>query len=323
MYRDVQFHNFEHASHVTLCANKLLNRLVNSDEYKSEEALHDATYGISSDPLAHFAIVFAALIHDVEHTGLPNAQLVKDNAEVAEKFSNISVAEQNSAFLGWNLLMEPRFQPLRQCIYQTNVERKRFRQLVINCIMATDIADRKNNERKQMKWDRAFRRTVNPDSTHMQIQDLMNRKATVVIEHIIQVSDVAHTMQHWHIYRRWNERLFSEMYQAFKTGKVAVDPSVNWYIGEIGFFDYYLIPLAMKLKDCGVFGESGYEYMSYVLKNKKEWELKGKHVLEEMMMLERNDDPDAEGDFSIGYSSDESFDSDDLEYDSVGKNEVE
>ena len=69
MYRDVPFHNFEHASHVTLCANKLLNRLINSDEYESEEALHNSTFGISSDPLTHFAIVFAALIHDADHQG--------------------------------------------------------------------------------------------------------------------------------------------------------------------------------------------------------------------------------------------------------------
>ena len=28
-----------------------------------------------------------------------------------------------------------------------------------------------------------------------------NRKATIVLEHIIQASDVSHTMQHWHVYR--------------------------------------------------------------------------------------------------------------------------
>jgi 3'5'-cyclic nucleotide phosphodiesterase len=33
--------------------------------------------------------------------------------------------------------------------------------------------------------------------------DTTNRKATIVIEHIIQASDIAHTMQHWHIYRKW------------------------------------------------------------------------------------------------------------------------
>jgi class 3 adenylate cyclase len=322
MYRDVPFHNFEHASHVTLCANKLLNRLINSDEYETEEELHDATYGISSDPLAHFAIVFSALIHDVDHTGLPNAQLVKDQNEVAVKFKNKSVAEQNSTHIGWQLLMNKRFERLRKCIYQTNVERKRFRQLVINSIMATDIADRKANENREMKWERAFRKVTKAaakaGTTPMQIQENTNRKATAVIEHIIQVSDVAHTMQHWHIYQRWNERLFNEMHNAFKQGKVAVDPSTNWYIGEIGFFDYYLIPLAMKLKECGVFGASGYEYASYVLKNKKEWERKGQQSVKEMVVLYKGSEGSGSSDFDsfISLDDDESYDSDDLEYDS-------
>lgn len=317
MYHDVPFHNFEHASHVTLCANKLLNRLINSEEYSKEEDLHNSTFGISSDPLTHFAIVFAALIHDVDHTGLPNAQLVKDKHELAIKFKNRSVAEQNSVHLGWEMLMDPRFERLRKCIYQTNVERKRFRQLVINSVMATDIADRQVNEERQQKWERAFKEPTIPPSqqTALQRQDDMNRKSTAVIEHIIQVSDVAHTMQHWHIYRRWNERLFHEMHEAFSSGKVSVDPSTNWYIGELGFFDYYLIPLAMKLKECGVFGASGYEYISYVLKNKKEWERKGRQVVQEMVLLYKDvEDEDASGS-SFGS---EDYDSDDLEYDSPG-----
>ena len=39
------------------------------------------------------------------------------------------------------------------------------------------------------------------------------------------------------------------------------DPASFWYQGEIGFFDNYIIPLAKKLKDCGVFGVSSDEYL--------------------------------------------------------------
>lgn len=121
----------------------------------------------------------------------------------------------------------------------------------------------------------------------------------------------------WHIYRRWNERLFHEMHDAYQAGRVVVDPSTNWYIGELGFFDYYLIPLAMRLKECGVFGASGYEYISYVLKNKKEWERKGRQVVQEMVLLykDANDEEGQEDNVSVGS---EDYDSDDLEYDSPG-----
>ena len=56
-----------------------------------------------------------------------------------------------------------------------------------------------------------------------------------------------------------------------------------WFKGELGFFDFYIIPLAKKLKDCGVFGKSSDEYLNYALQNRREWELKGKEVVAEML----------------------------------------
>ena len=43
----------------------------------------------------------------VDHTGVPNAQLIKENADIAEYYKNRSVAEQNSLDLSWRLLMDP------------------------------------------------------------------------------------------------------------------------------------------------------------------------------------------------------------------------
>ena len=62
--------------------------------------------------------------------------------------------------------------------------------------------------------------------------------------------------QHWHIYRKFNERLFKEMYLAYQQGRMGADPSAFWYKGELGFFDNYICPLAKKLKECNVFGVS-------------------------------------------------------------------
>ena len=38
----------------------------------------------------------------------------------------------------------------------------------------------------------------------------INHKAIIVIEHLIQASDVVHTMHHWHIYCKWHVHLFQE-----------------------------------------------------------------------------------------------------------------
>ena len=90
-------------------------------------------------------------------------------------------------------------------------------------------------------------------------------------------------MQHWNIYHKWNERLFRECYKAYKEGRAERDPAEYWYEGEIKFLDFWIIPLAKKLQNCGVFGVSSFEYLDYALKNREEWELRGHEVVEEMV----------------------------------------
>ena len=103
LYQANPFHNFEHASHVTMSVNKLLSRIIAPDiEVEMSRGqdvkwiMHDHTYGITSDPLTQFAVTLSALIHDVDHSGVPNAQLVREHTSLASAYNNKSVAEQNS-----------------------------------------------------------------------------------------------------------------------------------------------------------------------------------------------------------------------------------
>ena len=290
MYRENNFHNFEHASHVTMSVIKLLSRIVAPSEFEEEDehvqaaaTLHDHTYGITSDPLTQFACAFSALIHDVDHVGVPNAQLIKEYASIAAVYNNRSVAEQNSLVLSWELLMDSRFDDLRNTICATTTELGRFRELIVNGVMATDIADKDLKALRNARWDKAFEGQEQAEVENP--RDTVNRKATIVIEHLIQASDISHTMQHWHVYRKWNENLFKEMHKAYTEGRAETDPSEFWYKGEIGFFDFYIIPLAKKLKDCGVFGKSSDEYLNYALANRNEWESRGQQVVAELIEL--------------------------------------
>eukprot|EP00546_Thalassionema_frauenfeldii_P002163 CAMPEP_0178933288 /NCGR_PEP_ID=MMETSP0786-20121207/23175_1 /TAXON_ID=186022 /ORGANISM="Thalassionema frauenfeldii, Strain CCMP 1798" /LENGTH=1147 /DNA_ID=CAMNT_0020610845 /DNA_START=214 /DNA_END=3662 /DNA_ORIENTATION=+ len=295
MYRDVPFHNFEHASHVTLSVYKLMKRIITPSNYANvtkaqqnehSSELHFSTFGISSDPLTQFALLFAALIHDVDHTGVSNKQLAKEDAPIARTFHNKSVAEQNSVCLAWEILIQPKYQALQNCIFPDQSEKKRFRQLLVNAVMATDILDPDMLQLRKTRWDKAFAPSLSDPSLPSSIEMLdidMNRKATIVIEHIIQASDVAHTMQHWHIFIKWNIRLYGELYRAYKSGRADTDPTIGWYEGQIKFFDGYVIPLAKKLKECGVFGVSGDEYLSYAEMNRDEWSQKGREETRKMI----------------------------------------
>ena len=48
-------------------------------------------------------------------------------------------------------------------------------------------------------------------------------------------------MQHWHVYQKWNERLFHEMYSAYRLGRADKDPTEGWYKGELWFYDNYVV----------------------------------------------------------------------------------
>jgi 3'5'-cyclic nucleotide phosphodiesterase len=227
---------------------------------------------------------------------VPNAQLVKEGTIMAQIYNGKSVAEQNSVNVAWDLLLQDKYAQLRSAICVTQEEEIRFRQLVVNAVMATDIMDKDLKKLRDDRWKRAFEKESDKVSscdieTSYDDTELMDnvsklavdRKATIVIEHLLQASDVAHTMQHWHIYRKWNERLFREMHKAYMEGRAETNPADFWYKGEIGFFDFYIVPLAKKLSDCGVFGVSSDEYLNYAIMNRNEWEKKGKGIVVEML----------------------------------------
>ena len=300
MYPDNPFHNFEHASHVTMSVTKLLSRIVApsdmdfTDNAQASAKLHDHTYGITSDPLTQFACVLSALIHDVDHPGVSNATLVAEGDKLMKIYGDKSLAEQNSVDQAWDLLMSEEYQPLVAVLCRDDSELSCLRQLVVNSVMATDIMDPDLKKLRNDRWEKAFHNTkLENDDTS---REAINRKATIVIEHLIQASDVAHTMQHWNVYTKWNARLFKEMYKAHLEGRTgAKDPSEFWAKGEIGFFDYYIIPLAKKLKDCGVFGVSSDEYLQYAISNRNEWEEKG-HLMTERLIKEIREEYGIPGD---------------------------
>ena len=115
--------------------------------------------------------------------------------------------------------------------------------------MATDIMDPDLKKARNARWEVAFCNeqtqeaplSENPNTTKdCDSVCQQNRKATIVLEHLMQASDVAHTMQHWHVYRKWNERLFFEMAHSYQVGRAPRHPSEFWYEGEIRFFDFYV-----------------------------------------------------------------------------------
>jgi hypothetical protein len=237
----------------------------------------ERTHSIVSDPLAKFACLFAALIHDVDHPGVPNGQLVKENQDIASVYKGKSIAEQNSMDCAWHLFTSSAFDELRNTLCETDEEMHLFRQMVVNLVIATDLFD---NDLMKVRDDRWHQVVGVSDSS--KDPSYFNRKATITLELMMQASDIGHVMQHWNIYQKWNTRLFEEMYGAFLAGRSEKDPSDGWYEGELWFFDNHAIPLAKKLIGLGVLGASSNEYLACAEKNREEWAERGQEEVEIM-----------------------------------------
>eukprot|EP00980_Cylindrotheca_fusiformis_P008976 scaffold1913_cov100-Cylindrotheca_fusiformis.AAC.1 len=260
-YEKHPFHNFQHASHVAHLSNILVHSMDGSKEGAS---------GIVHDPFVRFAIVLSALVHDVDHSGVPNGRLAEEKPDMARKYSQKSIAEQNSIDVAWGILMSDAFVNLRNCLFGNSAaKQRRLRQLMVNSIMATDIFDQGLREFRELRWEKS--------------SSCESCMSTLILEHILQASDVVHTMQDWEIYRQWNGCLFQEMYTAYLEGRADKDPSEGWYDGELWFFDNWVLPLARKLKESGVLNAVSDQLLEQANRNRSRWEVEGRQICISML----------------------------------------
>jgi hypothetical protein len=171
--------------------------------------------------------------------------------------------------------MEDSFSTLRTSLYNTQEEFNRFRQPCISCVIATDIFDEDLKAFREDRWNSVFASV----SSTLTDEEAWHCKASITIEYIIQTSDVAHTMQHWHVYQKWNKRLVTEMYAAYKAGRADKNPLIEWFKGELWFVDNYVIPLAKKLRECEVFGVDCDQLLDFATQNRMEWKHKGADII--------------------------------------------
>jgi 3'5'-cyclic nucleotide phosphodiesterase len=286
------FHSFEHASHVVRTMDQMIKKMRSSSDVlvtgfdgkprsagEIAKEMDQKTFSIASDPLLQFTLVFAALVHDVDHIGVSNQQLIKESSPIASLYKNRSVSEQNAVDISWWLLMTADFEKLRSAIYTDTTDMRRFRQCLVNCVIATDILDRTMKDHRDYNWNKCFVRR-----THfMDWDEKRNLQATAVAEALMQAADAGHCLQPFRSYLKWNERLFDEMYQAYHAGRADIDPSTQWYQAELAFFDKFLIPLLTRLKQSGVFGGYGEAYLKNATDNRDQWKAQGPTIVREMM----------------------------------------
>lgn len=151
-YNEVPYHNFEHCYHVTLSTNKLLDLIMNVPP----EEVRPCTFGFRDDPLMQLVQVFSALIHDVEHRGIPNRQLALEDDSLAIQYNDQSIAEMRSLYIAFSELLKPDYETLRKIVFPEKNDYLRFRTATVNLVLTTDLASPDRAQIGKSKWKEAF-----------------------------------------------------------------------------------------------------------------------------------------------------------------------
>ena len=295
--RENPFHNFQNASLTVLIMDQMIMKITSSSNIlrtgfdgtprsKGEIAMElDArTFSIDSDPIIQFAMIFSALIHDVDHMGVSNQQLVKNSSPLSSLYKKRCISEQNSVDISWWLLLTAEFDDLRSAIFSETSEKRRFRQVLVNSVIATDILDSKMVQHRDSNWNRAFVEKGKANRrTFMDADEKRNLQVTSIVECIMQVADSNYRGQSYRTYLIWNERLFEEALTAYHAGMLEANPAIHWYKNELNYFDNLLMPLLSRLVGTGVFGGSGESYLTQALENRNAWKSGGEGMVQDMV----------------------------------------
>jgi len=103
---------------------------------------------------------------------------------------------------------------------------------------------------------------------------------SVIVEHMIQIADIAHNVQSWEVFLLFNYRLLEELYSCHKSGWMN-DATKNWYTGQIQFFDEYVVPLCIRFQKCGrvySLNNNCDICLEGALRNRTRWLKEGKEV---------------------------------------------
>ncbi|KAK2847156.1 hypothetical protein Q5P01_010155 [Channa striata] len=149
------------------------------------------------------ALYVAAAMHDYDHPGRTNAFLVATSAPQALLYNDRSVLENHHAASAWNLFMSrPEYNFL---VNLEHVEFKRFRFLVIEAILATDL-------KKHFDFLAEFNAKVGDEGVSG-INWTNENDRLLVCQMCIKLADVNGPLKWKELHLQWTEGIVNEFYE--------------------------------------------------------------------------------------------------------------
>ncbi|CAJ1396913.1 unnamed protein product [Effrenium voratum] len=195
-YRTNPFHNFYHGFGVYQMCFYQLSVL---DTFSKISA----TQG--------FGMLVAALCHDIDHPGVTNSYLMKQQDDLALRYNDVSVLENHHAAVACTILRDGATNIAQG---MDSAEQGIFRKTIIKCILATDMAHHQGLCQRLIGCVSAedFQSTVTEDT-----QLLMNV--------CVHAADLSAQVLRWEVAKKWEDRICQEFTeQAAKEEELGFTP---------------------------------------------------------------------------------------------------
>ncbi|XP_012944447.1 high affinity cGMP-specific 3',5'-cyclic phosphodiesterase 9A isoform X2 [Aplysia californica] len=219
-YNIVPFHNFKHCFMVA-------------------QMMYGLTWLIDLpsklDTLEIFTLITSAICHDLDHPGYNNAYQINAKTELALRYNDISPLENHHCAVAFDILKKDK----------TNITKdfsrdqfKRFRDGMIRCILATDMA--KHNE------------ILNSFKTIIPYFDFNDKEhKSVLMMVLMKVSDISNEARPLSVAMPWLDCLLTEFFNQSDLEKLEGLPvapfmdreKVSKSSSQVGFIKFVLLPL--------------------------------------------------------------------------------
>ncbi|XP_021237409.1 calcium/calmodulin-dependent 3',5'-cyclic nucleotide phosphodiesterase 1B [Numida meleagris] len=217
------YHNQAHAADVTQTVHCFLLRT---------GMLHYLT------EIEVLAIIFAAAIHDYEHTGTTNSFHIQTKSDCAILYNDRSVLENHHISAVFRMMQDDE---MNIFVNLTKDEFAELRALVIEMVLATDMSC----HFQQVK------------SMKTALQQLERIDKSKVLSLLLHAADISHPTKQWAVHSRWTKALMEEFFrQGDKEAELGLPfsplcdrTSTLVAQSQIGFIDFIVEPTFSVLTD--------------------------------------------------------------------------
>ncbi|XP_060636074.2 dual specificity calcium/calmodulin-dependent 3',5'-cyclic nucleotide phosphodiesterase 1A isoform X1 [Anolis sagrei] len=184
------------------------------------------------------AMIFAAAIHDYEHTGTTNNFHIQTRSDVAMLYNDRSVLENHHVSAAYKIMQE---EDMNILVNLSKDEWRELRTLVIEMVLSTDMS----GHFQQIKTIR---------HTLQETEGVDKARAMSLILH---AADISHPSKTWNLHFRWTKALMEEFFrQGDKEAELGLPfsplcdrKSTMVAQSQIGFIDFIVKPTFALLTD--------------------------------------------------------------------------